>query len=1176
MTTAQAEISRRAAASVLHIRAEHGTKTRPSEILATLSGPNWVMEGGTTYPAGASEQQREDLRWYFEDYLEYPTPAGDSVARSATESLQRLGERWFSQIFLTEGMRQVWAEAEPCLSTLRIEIQDDTPEGDAIMWEALCPPGETALAVRASSFVRAIPGEGEAEHAPGAAAEAADAARPIRVLVVISRPFGSYDVPYRAVALRLLEGGGPGPGLTVEVLRPATYERLCVRLAEAKDAGSPFDIVHFDGHGQYEEDDTQHPAANSSKPRGYIVFEDPHGLPEGQLMFGAVLGKVLVSAGVRVLGLNACRSAHSDASSSPTAPGLPTAAPNRGPEAYPSFAMEAFRAGVPSVLAMRYSIYVPTAGDAVAAVYKQLAGGASLGEAVTGARRALADQPLRQVSGHTRPLADWVVPVAYERSTPLVRTPSGGCPPGSKELSPDLVSLDTTIPPPPATGLVGQDQTMLSLDRSFDEHRIVCLHGMAGAGKSAVAAEFARWYRLTASSPGLVLWTSFRQPRTPEYLAEQYEAALRTGGTLASGELLLWVWDNVQALSGSAEAERLREYGAFAADLAGRGVRVLLTSRRDETSWLTAAHQIPLQGMHLQDSAALINALLSERIAPSENSPDDWSDLLKASRGNPLLLCALTEHIASHGLWSSDARASLLRQAATTVASPQRDAAGAELTPLREIIRQDVPITDYCSSVLGLAQGFISLRVLGMVDLGMTHLGEPPAQPINWKRLLLDLCNIGVAQHVDSEAFLLHPLLPEVLPTPQGRTRVAEGFIFAFSGLGALHHMENSKGSQTAVTSASQEEDNYLAAFRMCVQTDGWHLLQGIMSGLRVIYESSGRQETWNAVIDEAASHAMDPQTDGPLPGREILWSYVSEFIVQRSIRNKRWGRARGLQEARIEHDIRTLQTLERDPVDWAALPQAKTLAEWMGGVDQPGFLQSMQEEVTRGLAVSYVDLGNILKGLESPECFDTYLSALRLFEELGDTHSIASTNQLLGAAAMHVPGLVDLDAAEEYTCRSLQVRVDAGYRGSPLVYGQLGNIYHRRAIDRMQAHQNADDLLQKALGYHERALSSLPDCDSRNRGPAYNNLGSLLLTMGNLEEGRRHLVRAIEAYATIGALDDAAYCSLTLATVLLQFRRFDEAHEHADSALQHYRETNDATGLAHAEEVLRVLRQIE
>ena len=73
----------------------------------------------------------------------------------------------------------------------------------------------------------------------------------VRILLVICRPAGTYDVPFRSVASRLLAGlrAGFETDFQVDVLRPPTYGRLSTVLRTAAVAERPYHIVHFDGHG---------------------------------------------------------------------------------------------------------------------------------------------------------------------------------------------------------------------------------------------------------------------------------------------------------------------------------------------------------------------------------------------------------------------------------------------------------------------------------------------------------------------------------------------------------------------------------------------------------------------------------------------------------------------------------------------------------------------------------------------------------------------------------------------------------------------------------------------------------------------------------------------------------------------------------------------------------------
>jgi hypothetical protein len=60
-------------------------------------------------------------------------------------------------------------------------------------------------------------------------------------------------------------------------------------------------------------------------------------------------------------------------------------------------------------------------------------------------------------------------------------------------------------------GFIGRDETILKLDRTFDEQNIVLLHAYARSGKTSAAAQFARWYGSSGGLPGKLLFTSFEQ-----------------------------------------------------------------------------------------------------------------------------------------------------------------------------------------------------------------------------------------------------------------------------------------------------------------------------------------------------------------------------------------------------------------------------------------------------------------------------------------------------------------------------------------------------------------------------------------------------------------------------------------------------------------------------------------
>ena len=520
----------------------------------------------STFSYQAGEPDAEKVRWYLEDYAEFPADPAPRLARDAEAILAGTGTSLFGHVFAGLDAAGIWDRARAQLSQVRVEVDTDPADVPGLPWELLRDPGtDTALALGAGQFVRT--------HLQAAVSLPEAGGDRLRVLLVICRPGGREDVPFRSVASRLVRGGAEQmPGLDLDVLRPATYPRLTQALQEAADAGRPYHVVHFDGHGTYLDlttpDDEDEDGAGSPAPvsrsgggggggvgvspllyeipvagprrpgqHGYLIFENPGDPSNQQLADGPALGRLLVATGVPVLVLNACRSAWTEASSAPGQPGDGAEEVSAGAQpgddvageaggladvharirAYGSLAAEVADAGVPGVVAMRYNVYVVTAAQFAADLYAHLLAGRPLGQAATAARRALAADPARQITTTPVNLQDWAVPVVYEAAPLTLLRPQQRDVPLIKLSASDKASTDAGggVPGPPDAGFFGRDETLLALDRAFDAQQVVLLHAFAGAGKSSTAAEFARWYHATgglddaAVGRGVVLWSGF-------------------------------------------------------------------------------------------------------------------------------------------------------------------------------------------------------------------------------------------------------------------------------------------------------------------------------------------------------------------------------------------------------------------------------------------------------------------------------------------------------------------------------------------------------------------------------------------------------------------------------------------------------------------------------------------
>ena len=272
------------------------------------------------------------------------------------------------------------------------------------------------------------------------------------------------------------------PGLVkLHVLSPPTLPALREELDRARDAREPYHVVHFDGHGVYD----------PTVGLGGLCFELPEdiGKPEKRrhvvvytkdsTEHGTGLESLLRDHRIPLVFLDACQTAQAE-------------------QASESVASELLKVGVASVVAMSHSVLVETARRFVEAFYKALAGGKRVGDAMLAGQRALKDDTFRGRifgAGALR-LEDWFVPVLFQekedpqlfKTAPAKQTVADF----RTALAARFGDLDEKSPTP-ETGFIGRSRELLVLQRLLHRERYAVVRGQGGEGKTALAAEFARW-----------------------------------------------------------------------------------------------------------------------------------------------------------------------------------------------------------------------------------------------------------------------------------------------------------------------------------------------------------------------------------------------------------------------------------------------------------------------------------------------------------------------------------------------------------------------------------------------------------------------------------------------------------------------------------------------------------
>ncbi len=1140
------------------------------------------------------QQDRFDLRWYLEDYLQYPMDPAPEIAARVEKRIAELGKELFRLVFeVDDDAREMLPSLRTKLDDTRVEVVTDVKGATALPWELLKDSRTDAwMTVRAKAFVRGYSKPVQKAYLPKSEDK-------IRILLVICRPGGREDVPFRSVAGKIVKGMDEDArqAFELDVLRPPTFEQLSKVLREAKAEGKPYHIVHFDGHGGYV-DLAKVKAAEVLRglmpvllgaPRtgehGYLLFENLAKDDNIEWVDGPSLGKLLVETDTPVLVLNACRSAHAEPQEKPE-----TTVKDKTHEqvrAFGSLAQEVMDAGVAGVVAMRYNVYVVTAAQFVADLYAALASGQTLGEAVSMGRKQLAAQPLREIAFEPRPLQDWSVPVVYEAAPIKLLAGVGAHAPAPIKIDLSQTTKADDGLPRPDIGFFGRDGTILALDRAFDTQQIVLLHAYAGSGKTMTAAEFARWYRDTGGLDGPVLFTSFEQykplPRVLDmveqtfrpifeqnniqWLAMSDEDRLNITLQIFKKIPVLWIWDNIEPIngfpSGTASAwteTEQRELRTFMQIVTGQSKAIfLLTSRRDEQKWLgDLPARVALSPMPMQEMVQLARAL-AERQGCKMSDVEDWMPLLKFMQGNPMTLTVLVGQALRDGLKTKAQIYEYVNKLRTGEAKFDDEASEGRAKSLGASLAYgfESAFTEDERKVLALLhffQGFVfveTLRIMvnpqnGDWGLGMKHFTSQYGM-----ELLDKASEIGLLTSHGGGYYTIHPALPWFFrglfeqyyplasdsPLPLGEgpgVRALRAFVESMGELSNYYHAQYEYGNREVIAPLRAEEPNLLHA-RTLARKYGWYgRIISTMQGLDTLYAHTGRRLEWKRLVEEILPDFVGAD-DLPLPGREEQWSLVAQYRVLLAKEARDWNSAERLQRLRVDWNRRRTVSLLARP---------------------PETLTNNEKNTIRTLAASLNILADILINQNSPECTKPNIEAFEMLIKTKDEVTAAIAAYNLGHAYMQLPSLRNLDEAERWYRRSLELRADGDRLSHAKCYSQLGLIEHKKYEEARTAKQPDEKLLahlNAAIKWYNLALENDPPDMPEDLAIDHNQLGNIYDDAGDIERALYHYNESIHYKEMAGNLYTAGSTRRNIAITLANNGRLSDALLYARAALRNF-----------------------
>ena len=696
---------------------------------------------GASKPLPAyGEDEAAALRWILEDFPRLATASAKAPAVMAESRLRRFAGQVSD--LLTESL--TLAVGDTALDEITLAIDD--PDGYTRQWPwELLTWNETPIVFSCRAFVRRV------GRMPSRLS-AAPPAKPLKLLVVVARPGGIDDVGFRSVASRVIAATSDD-AIDVEILRPPTFKALHDCLLDAQQAGDPYDIVHFDGHGSLIE--------TENGERGVLVFEDDSAA-EADYIRGSEIGKLLGESDVPLFVLNACHSG---------------AAPNNEPSksesasaamiGSASLAEEVASCGAIEIVSMSHAVYVSTAAHVVEDLYHCLDSGHSIGAAVSFARRRWAESAVGRSSalGYSI-IRHFGCPTgsAEADSWPEYKMPSG--PDDRTPHHPEMQAAFHVDDP-----YVAADSSILILERALRRTNIVQLNGMRGSGKTALLLELGRWLAASvAEDPGRIAYLDLGTASGAD------EATTIVNETNAAVLLI----DHADCIHGDPlrnvdpwPADQSDAFLNSVADKVETGCQVMLASSApipvDD-----GTERVVMPRLEVDDVRALIELNADRETAEQVPEP-----ALSWTAGNPGVIPILIEMSAADAFVDATRTLETLSELGFGQFSSTKPPL-AQIQPLQLpggalLFEPDVGLPWLLMQFQGQAVLSPILWELATVS-GFSSIGEGESHEA-LPAILENLEKSGLVISLGDDCFLIHPLLPCLIATPYNTEQLGtEGY----------------------------------------------------------------------------------------------------------------------------------------------------------------------------------------------------------------------------------------------------------------------------------------------------------------------------------------------------------------------------------------------------------------
>ena len=577
--------------------------------------------------------------------------------------------------------------------------------------------------------------------------------------------------------------------------------------------------------------------------------------------------------------------------------------------------------------------------------------------------------------------------------------------------------------------------------------------------------------------------------------------------------------------------------------------------------------------MPMQESLQLAGAIVERRGKRLADLPE-LTPLLRFTRGNPLTILVTLGEALRAGIDTParlDAFVAALHRGEVEFedeASEGRSKSlGASLS-----YGFGTAFTDEERKVLALLhlfQGFVDVDAL-------RYMGNPEAEwclaavrGLTRERgiaLLDQAAEIGLLHAHGGGYYGIHPALPWYFRTLFARdfpeetgdaNRARRAFVEAMGQLGSFYHGKYEEGGREVLSAVMAEEDNLLAAWRLARAHGWWRRVISAMQGLRTLYSATSRGAAWRRLVDDVVPDFIDPASEGPLAGREDQWSLATEYRVRLVMEERNWAEAERLQQLAI---------------DWNRQRARSALAA------APDRRDARQRHAIDALATSLQLLAHIQLEQGSPTCAATFREALDLASAIGDTVGQTVYAFNLGHVYKDIADLRNLDEAERWYRKSLDLRAPDDGLGRSYSVGQLGLVAYERFRDARTAKRPVEELVRhiaEAARLYEQALDMMPATAVTDRGIAHNQLGLIYCDAGDVDRALHHYRQCVQYADKVGDIFSAGVMRFNVAIALLQADRLTDARAYAEAALANFRTFGDRAA-ADIQDTERIITDID